>query len=271
MTTFAELYRSRCTSEGKPHFWNPQPLNRVDYSLFGDEDMPVEDSWGVDEAVQKVLALGLFLELPVGEWILSLSKKEASKFDQTLVNLLNSNVRDEAAHYKGICYCIEQYPVSERIRGEAESIANAWLTSGVDPIESACLAETGVFLSSLAILRLAGGSELATVAEQISRDESRHVATNRGVMHLLGLNPAKPSQGVRSLVRDTVAWLSEGLHIPSDDLGESFDFNQKLLLKASGDLVETGISKELNDLLNFGVYTPPFETSNIRNYSRVDY
>lgn len=270
--TFEQLYRDRCyekESKMVPHFWNPLPLKEVPLTLFGSVNKKVRPEWGVEKTIQKVLALGLFLELPVGNWILELSRRESDSLSDALKLLLASNVRDEASHDKGIRYCAEQYPISDEIMKESETISQAWLTSGSTPIESACFAESGVFLASLSILRLAGGSELASVAEQISVDEFRHVATNRGVMELLGMNSTKPSSKMQSLISDTLSWVTEDLKIPGAWIGRKFDFNQDFLLRSSKEIVSEGIAGDLNDLLNFAVYKPPFEVSNVKNYSRV--
>jgi hypothetical protein len=267
--TFETIYQKRCTADGKPHFWNPQPMRVTPYCLYGDVDLPIESEWSVESAIEKVLALGLQLELPVGEWISELSRKEESQFSPTLKLLLKSNIRDEAAHFKGFSDAVNIYGVSDSIARESEHIAKCWLEDTSTELEKACYAETGVFLVTLSILRLAGGSELSKMAEEISKDETRHVSTNRGTMNLLGMDYTKPSRKLSGIIFDTIDWICGDLSIPGSELGEKFDFNNDFLQRSSMELIKTGIAKDLNNLMSIGVYSPPFENSNASLYSRV--
>ncbi len=269
--SYDSLLASRCLSDGTPHFWKPNPVKKEKFTLFTDDDMPVDPDTGIDKAVQKILALGLQLELPVGQWVMEARKKELSNIPDVARKLLATNIKDEFAHERGIRFASEAYPISADILDESVLIADRWNSSEGHIIERAALAETGVFLVSLAILRLAGGKSLAAMAEQISRDEQRHVTTNRGICRDIGLNPMNPHSGLRTLVKDTLDWVTDGFSIRADDIGESFDFDKDFLMRSSDSLIETGKAVQLDSLLSFSTYTPPFEVANKDWYQRSDY
>jgi len=273
MTTFAKLYQDRCyeTADRQivPHFWNPQPVELVPHSLFADDDDVCEEHWGVDIAVHKVLALALQLEMPVGAWIGDFTLKETLRIPDEAIPLLKSNIKDETFHDKGFRLAAEVYPINPVLYQQAEYIGSLWLENSATTLQKACFAETGVFLCSLAILRLAGGKHLAKLAEQVSRDEARHVATNRGLLEALGDSCTVLPSALKKLVPDTVAWISESLNIPGSAICEDFDFNQKFLLASSKELIEEGTAQRLDSLMNYATHTLPFEVSNKSLYSRA--
>lgn len=254
---------------GKPHFWNPTEVKKVPHTLIFDEDMDCESEWNVDQAIQRTLAIGLLLEINVGEWVLE-GRKLESQLPKVALKLLQTNVSDESRHDAGIRYAAKTYPIDKSVMDEAETIANAWLSSNDHPLAKAMFAEVGVFLPcGLATLRLAGGTSLADVAEKIAVDEARHVSTNTLVLKDLDMNPRNPSQSMRSLIHDTINWLVGDLKIPGRFLGESFDFDKKFVMESSDELVETGIAKRLDSLLSIAVTASPMEMSNSSLYTRV--
>ena len=266
--TYEKLYTQRCYN-GVPHFWAPQEVLPLPFNLFSDETLPVCESWGVSEAVQRVIALALVLELPVGAWVGELTRTESSRISPVALKLLNSNIKDETFHFRGFERASKAYPISEKITREAQEIGECWTENSSSTIAKACFAETGVFLISLAILRLLGGKELANLAEQVSQDESRHVATNRGILVDLGESCTSPSLSLTALINGTLDWVAGDLCVPGKELCEDFDFNRDFLLKSSHSLVTTGLAPELDELMNFQVANSPFEVSNSSMYSRA--
>ena len=253
---------------GKPHFWNPTEIKKVPHTLIFDEDLDCESEWNVNQAIQRTLALGLFLEMPVGMWISE--GRKATLLPDVAKKLLQTNISDEARHDAGFRYAAKTYPIDQAVMAEAGLIAQNWLDSTENTITLARNAEVGVFLAGgLAILRLAGGTSLADMAEQIARDESRHVATNERVLSDLNMNPQNPSLAIRELVKSTLDWLVGDLSIPGRFLGESFKFDKKFVMESSDELIETGVAKRLNSLLDIQVTASPMEMSNSSLYSRV--
>lgn len=265
---YQQLLDGRSTN-GKPHFWNPNPIEAVPHTLIFDEDMDCQSEWNVDQAIQRTIALGLHLEIPVGTWV-SEGRKLESQLPKVALKLLQINVSDEARHDAGLRYAAKAYPIDKAIMNEAEMIANTWLDSPEHPLSKAMFAEVGVFLAGgLAILRLAGGTSLSDMAEQIARDEAIHVSTNSRVLRDLGMNPQNPNVDMRNIVNSTLDWLVGNLNIPGRFLGESFDFNKQFVVESSKELIETGVAKRINELLNISVTASPMEMSNSKLYSRV--
>ena len=268
MTNYQTLSNSR-SYYGKPHFWTPKAIKKVPHSLIFDEDAVCEESWGVTEAIQRTIALGLFLELPVGEWVLDGRKKETANLPAVALKLLQRNVSDEAKHDQGFKFAASAYPVSTEIMHEAELIAEQWIYNSSHPLEKARNAETGVFLAAgLATLRLCGGTSLAGMSESIAVDESDHVATNELVLQDLNMNPQNPNKGLRDLISDTLDWLMGDLSIPGSFIGESYNFDKAFVMEASDSLIETGIAKRLNSLLDIQVTRSPMEEGNGDIYNR---
>lgn len=256
---YAQLYSSRCYGEEgslKPHWWNPQPISEFRPQLFSVEDIQDEE---VDKSLKKLIALGLELELPVGDFIRQASKRDLPK-SQYMSKLLKSNIRDEAAHYKGFKYAndIINTPYIE----EAKLIREEWESMPSHPIELARHLEVGVFLVTLGYMRIVGGSSLNHMAEEISRDESRHVSTNTQIVNDLGLKSdlLKHSNKI-------IDWIFDG-SFSHPMLG--YSLTKDFFLQESKSLVIGGIAPRLQELIECcGAYVPPFETSNSDIYSRT--
>ncbi len=266
MTTFSELYADRCyvNQQGdlKPHFWKPQPIERTDFTLFADETMVCEESWGVSQVCDRILALGLHLEIPVGEFVNQASKRDLPQ-DAVMHNLLKSNIADEAVHYKGFVNAVESYNTTWASLKDAANCAEHWQNLTCHPIEAAQALETGIFLDTLGFLRLAGGKSLVEMASQIARDEYRHVATNRGILAALGY-PMMPD--FWNLVEETLSWVFEGLNIPKSAVGIKIDTG--FFVNAGRSLLTTGEARQLDDLVNYAAHKLPFEIGNAKLYSR---
>jgi hypothetical protein len=270
-TTYQQLLISRSNPQGKPTFWKPQPMQWTSHTLFNDEDIPVMSEWGVEQAIERTLALACELELPVGGWLGAASRKESEFFnDNPLIKRLAlTNISDETFHDQAVQDAAIVYGVSSQTKVEAALIKDAWFELDAHPLQKAAWSEVAVFLISLAILRLAGGSELAAMSEQISMDETRHVATNRGLLRDLSLNALAPSASMQHLIDETLDWVTQGICIPADELCTDFDFNAKFLKQSSQELIHQGKAERLNDLLSYTTHSCPFEVSNVRQYSRV--
>jgi hypothetical protein len=246
-------------------------MNLTPLTLFNDEDIPVLPEWGVEQAIERTLALACELEIPVGGWLGEASRKEKTFFDENplVKRLCLTNISDETFHDQGVQDAARVYQIGQEAKQEAMLIKDEWFhTCKAHPLQKAAWAEVAVFLISLAILRLAGGSELAAMSEQISMDESRHVATNRGLLRDLELGNTAPPHAIQRIIDDTLDWVTQGLCIPADELCTDFDFNAEFLKESSEELVWKGKAERLNDLLSYQSHVLPFEVSNIKNYTR---
>jgi len=263
MTSITQFYEERCyvTADEKlvPKYWHPQVIDRVPYTLHADATRVCDSNWGVHEVIQRILALGLELELPVGEFVADyLTTEERS----SLRLLLKSNVADEAHHFRGFQLAVEAYPLSEEVKVQAKIVSDRWMAmkESTPTIALAAALEIGVFLPSLAALRLFGGSSLARMADGISRDEYRHAAVNRMLVDRSGYNLMELSR----LVLSTVVWVFQGLNMPQSILGVTVD--GKFFERASYDLMLNGSATQLDDLVNYADHLLPFEISNHKLY-----
>jgi hypothetical protein len=269
--TIEQLYLERCykNDDGRfvPNFWVPQPVKLSPFTLYGDDNSPVLDEWGVGSVIEKILALGLRLELPVGEFVNAATKKDLPD-DPFIKKLLTSNVSDEARHYEGFSSACRNYGVRDCVIEETKTIESYWQATVNDchPLETAQVLEVGIFLVTLGILRVAGGKELATMAARISEDESRHTVSNRTALHIMGIDPTNPPKRLRSLTYETLDWVLEGLDIPEDEVGEPF--NKDFCLRASEELIRTGRALDYDSVVFLADHLLPFECRNIDLYSR---
>lgn len=251
MATYEKLLTSRRNyrnGKARGFEWNPTPLPYA--------DIESQDN-GIPQSIERVLALAMELELPVGEWVASATKKELPISDIAM-ELLLSNIADETVHYKAFSNAVELYPISDRTKLEASLIASQWMANLSHPIEKAMISECGVFLSSLAFLRLFGGLNLGTLAANVSRDEVRHVATNRGVIKDIGYDFLKPSHSLSNLYQDTVDWMLDKCTVPG--LDKDFFIEQSTLL------VTQGYAPELEEVTDGAQDYAPFESSNANLY-----
>jgi|SanBayMetagenome_1026888.scaffolds.fasta_scaffold00372_6 hypothetical protein len=214
----------------------------------------VQMSQGVPETVSKVIALALTLELNVGEWIADATKKELPVTEDAY-KLLLSNIGDETLHYRAFQYAAEDYLLEDY--KDTQAIFAEWNTDDYHPIMKAAYAEMGVFLVSLSILRLFGGESLSMLAGNVSRDEMRHVATNRGVLANIG-HDFKQVGAIDKLVEKTLDWMMSDLKVPG--LDKDFFMTQSKLL------ISDGYAPELEELTNVADDYSFFESPNALLY-----
>lgn len=214
----------------------------------------VQYTQGVPETVSKVIALALVLELPVGDWIAQATKKELPVDDVTM-KLLLSNIGDETLHYRAFNFAAQDY-LLENYK-DTEAIFAEWNVDDYHPIMKAAYAEMGVFLVSLSILRLFGGESLSMLAANVSRDEMRHVATNRGVLADIG-HDFKQVAAIDRVVEKTLDWLLWDLKVPG--LDKDFFMRQSKLL------ISDGYAPELEELTNVADDLSFFESPNALIY-----
>lgn len=226
--------------------WKPTYLTPTPYDI--------EDG-GVPVVIERILALALHLEIPVGNWITAATRRDLPVSDSAL-KLLRSNIGDENLHNIAFKRAIAAYPVSGSVMKDAESIAQEWIISPAHPLEKAALLECGVFMMSLAVMNICGGRSLFNLANNISRDEQRHIVTNRSVLREIGVDPQQPTPHLDVFRYHTLDWMFDSLNIPELVIDKDWFIQQ------STRLVCTGRSPELSELTGGANYTPPFEVSN---------
>lgn len=210
----------------------------------------VQMTQGVPETVSKVIALALAMEIPVSDWIGQATKRDLPISSDAL-KLLLSNCADEITHYKAFEYAAEDYLLEDY--KDTAAIFVEWNTDDYHPIMKAGYAEMGVFLVSLSILRLFGGESLSMLAGNVSRDEMRHVATNRGVLADIG-HDFKQVAAIDRVVEKTLDWMLWDLKVPG--LDKDFFMQQSKLL------ISDGYAPELEELTNVADDTSFFESPN---------
>lgn len=265
LRTFQDLYVSRCaTVDGKlvPHFWQPMAMQGKKFCLFADERRPLHQP-EVQASMQRLIALGLRLEIPVGQFIREQSKREVPK-ELYVKELLQSATADEARHDQGFRFAKDVYGLpSEADLAKADDLTKTWiaLSNKYQPLAIAGVLEQQVFLVTLGLMRIVGGPELNDLAMQIAKDESRHVATNRAITDWLGVEFGKD---VEQAVDETLDFACAGMSIKlTNRLTLDYDF----CVKSSRSLLATGLAPELDKVTRIAQIKMPFELSNTALYT----
>lgn len=235
--TFAQLISNK-------RRWNPISVSATPFE-FQDDSIP--------QVIERALALGLALEMPVGAFVGSATKGELPVSNDARQVLL-SNITDETNHMRQFQLLANAYPVSTKVQLEADFICDTWQSVNAHPLLKAGLCENGVFLASLGLLLIAGGDSISKAVSRISEDEQRHVGTNRACLTKLGYDLAKPETTIDNIRKETNAWLYQGLNI--DELG----IDAQWMIEQADLLTYTGQASELSELTKDSFYTPDFET-----------
>lgn len=263
--TLTDLYVSRCTEDkGKlvPHFWQPMAMSYRPFCLFADESrqFDAETNKAVELCMQRLIALGLELEIDVGKFVLEQSRREVPT-GQFVPELLRSAVADEARHELGFKFAADAYGESDRAR--AAELKRDWVAMAdkYQPLAVAGVLEQEVFLVTLGAMRVLGGTELNGLAMQIAKDESRHVATNRAITKWLGVELGKD---LDQLVDETLAFAMGKVNVAmTPKLSMNFDF----AVRSSRELKATGRAKDLDRVTKIAQHRMPFEIANAKLYT----
>ena len=273
--SYKKLYLERCVKDGKrmlPTFWRPPTIKKEPFGFWGSSDMPIPEEWEVDKLIQKIIGMGLVLELPVGEFVRDGLKGELpiEKHDgiDYVKKLLLSNSADEGRHYLGMVNAAEVYPISSDIMDKCNELKDEWVNLPGHPILKAGSLESGIFLVNLALLRLVGSPSLATLGRGISSDERRHVITNRHAVDDLGLNPWEPGKAIKDLMIDTFNYLLEDFTPTDSEEILGLELNKDFLIQSGMDLLTLGTAPVLDSLVRTVDYSPAFEISNLALYDR---
>lgn len=212
----------------------------------------------MEQGIYKAIALALALEMPVGEWIGDAINTPTFKeaLAPSAVTLLKSNIKDETNHYRAFKILEGVYPEVKQYNAEAIAIHQRWDALSSHPLAKSCYAETGVFLISLAVLMLYGGNSIGNIAQNVSKDEQIHVATNNAILRTLGLDNEATTSTINNLRQETLYWLLGDFQ--DNGLGLDFDFFND----QSKQLISHQSAPDLSELTTHHSYTPPFEHRN---------
>ena len=180
--------------------WKPAEM---EYELIGEE-------YGRLATIQKAIALGLALELPVGDFTLSASKGDLPA-EQGVVDLLIANSTDEDIHYSGFLSAERAFGCPEKYKQEANQLAELVINHPDHVVAKSGYLELGVFFVTLPMMRKLGSVGLKLLSENISRDEAIHVSTNFLIIDQLDL---KVSQSLNQLRIEAVEWVASELTMP---------------------------------------------------------
>lgn len=222
--------------------WIPVPLPLEPFK---------SEEYGVPEVVERALALSV-LEMPVGQYIGEATKKELS-LPKSAIALLKSNIKDESIHDRQFQLAMQSYPVRERLKIEAEAIAQEWNQHPDHTLSKAKELETAILLITQSIIRFFGGQSLDRMASDISQDEWRHLQTNWSVCEELSL---QSSPSLLRLATETLDWVVSGLSYPKTDA--NFWHQQSKIM------VEDGEAPEMESLFNWTPRIAFFEVENSR-------
>ena len=245
------LDRTTVREDGKrvPTFWHPIPLS-------GDPDE-------VDMTLMaKLVALGLNLELPVGELIDTQIKRIRGLQTGLANQVLKAAVSDEGRHHRGMTYAqdwLEQHGVMV-----PTGFVNRWMADlealPYHPITVAALLEVTLFLPFLALMRLKGGQAFNRLALGINEDEQRHTVVNASLA--AALKEPLPTCDRWLCLRDEILdWV----------LADCEKDTRNLVITASDELFTDLDSPSLNRLNQVSAITfmAPFEVQNRQMYGRT--
>lgn len=267
MTTLIDLYNNRCDENGNPLYWIPRETERTPLCLYTDPAYPVKPKWGVAEAISRSLAVNRLLEVEGAGFFVgqAIQKNQVPKHSK-IIKLLQSNIKDETFHQRGIENLCSLYHPNPDDQKEAETMAQRWqeCAGQYHPLLPVAVLEIGSFMVNLAFWRVFGGEAFASAAREIAKDENRHAVTNRSLLSYF--NQPYWDGKLLELTRETVGWIYEPLNVPSD-LTPEFEWSKDNLIQAALDLVQTGESRSLTEVSRFGDYFAHFETD--KGYARA--
>ena len=169
---------------------------------------------GAESLLRRALALSQ-LELPVGDYITEEVAKNPNLPD-SLKTLLQANVEDEIKHDIALNNLRAVYAVPSELDANVAQFVNraTELANLYSPVVLAAALESSIFFVALPIYRLLGSQAFRTVANDISVDESIHVAVNTQLAKDLGYRRGKAVNILRSDIMD---WLCTGLPFESEN------------------------------------------------------
>lgn len=211
-------------------------------------DEPLAPITGARECFNRIVALGLELELPVGSFIRAAIER-VSDIPKTAIKGMIENIIDEEKHFDAFSRISNVYTPTEYDLISASIFRQELLHFSYNPIAKARDLETLVFLPIQAILRVYGGEALERVVADISHDEYRH--TNFG-WELSTVLKIHRNRDFESICKRVFEWTIK----PLDEQQKQF------WTDVFAEMQEQGYSEKLDAVLNYGIHKAPFELSN---------
>ena len=260
-----DLYKKRCTvidGKYKPNFWIPEDINYTQPSLYGNSNKPCQQEWGVDRVISRSFAINKYLEDAGAGYFVGQALIGGEKLpDHPIIKpLLQSNIKDEKYHQRGVDDICDLYSTPEDLK-IARELGQLWRDNSekLHPLYPVAILETGIFMLTLGFWRVFGGETIADTASAIAFDEQRHVKTNRSILHALGYDMSKTPENLLTLTLDTLDWVFEGVNIP-DTTTPGYRWDLPTIKDSCLELLETGSAASLNNVAFFADYFPHFET-----------
>lgn len=205
------------------------------------------DTPGVYESFQRITALGLELELPVGSFIRAALEK-IDDIPPTAIRGLITNIQDEENHFVAFQNIAKVcQPFGTVIK--AAEFRKQLIKSKHNPLAKARDLETLIFLPIQAIMRVYGSEALERLIADISHDEYRH--TNFGWELSTILKIARDKE-FEQLCFEVMSWVVAPME----------ERLRMLWLNIFKDIQDSGYSASMDAMLNYGVHKAPFEISN---------
>jgi len=222
---------------------------------------PVEPNEFDYDCLDRILCIGLNMELPVGEWVLQASKGEIPDEDGSH-RLLKANCADEAVHYRGFKQFEDSYGIYYNYYDEAERLAQEWAKCADKHhfLKVAGTLETSVFLMTLFTMRFFGTQDFANLSEDVSRDEQRHITTNELMLNEWDDTLFNIPSDLERLRKETLDWVFGDFNIPHLGLDKDWMMHQSYLL------ITDGYAPDMMDMSDIQTYAPPFEQPNFMQY-----
>jgi hypothetical protein len=235
---FTEFEKSRID-------WRVSPIDKV----LSPNIAPYQIS-EIDECFQRMVAVALELELPVGAFIRSLLEREADVPIEAKSGLYK-NILDEEKHQDAFIKIKQTYTPNQLQETIASRFRKQIISSKSHPLVKARDLETNLFVPFQICMRFFGSQSLERIINWISIDENRHIQYNWEVSAALNIGL---DTDFNQICGEVAEWVFDPL--------ESFTQDKVFWLDTVYDQMEDGYSERLANLVNYGTPKAPFELRN---------
>jgi hypothetical protein len=161
------------------------------------------------------------------------------------------NIQDEEKHFEAFQKMNIAYPISPEHLEQANIFRKLVVSSKTHPLIKARDLETIIFIPVQTYLRLYGSNSIERIIMHISHDEYRHLQYGWELSDILGL-------GFDYEFEEIAVFISKWVF--KDIFDNEYDF--KFWNSVVEDMRAFGESKQLTDIVSWGVTLPLFEISN---------
>jgi hypothetical protein len=218
--------------------------------VVGDIEKATIKDINVKRCLSKIIALGLNLELPVGAFLSALLEREKEIPPYAIPGIIK-NIQDEEKHFDAFNKLNIAYPAIGEHLEQATKFRKQVVSSKAHPLIKARDLETIVFVPVQTYLRLYGSDSVERIIMHISHDEYRHLQYGWQITEILGLDFDREFEKIAVGISK---WVFE-------DIKEA-EYDCHFWNSVINDMKEYGESKQLTDIISWGVTLPLFEISN---------